>query len=141
MNTVLIDCHDLGDWLGCYDKAWLETPNLDRLAGEGARFTNHFATAPQCIPSRAGIYCGRLPHRCGVLQQGPLSDESLCLARHFQGNGFRTTLLGNLNIPNDPTWVGFRERGPLPGSPGAATRRFAALAAQETINGTRINPS
>lgn len=116
MNIVLIDCHDLGDWLGCHDKSWLHTPNLDRLAADGARFTNHFATAPQCIPSRAGIYCGRLAHRCGVLQQGLLAEDSRCIAKHLADYGYSTHLLGGLNIPNPPSWAGFETNAHMPKS-------------------------
>ena len=127
MNIVYIDCHDLGDWIGCYDKPWLDTPNLDRLAAEGARFTQHFATAPQCIPSRASLYCGKLPHRCGVIQQSPLGSESRCLARYLSEQGWRTLLLGGLNIPNDPAWAGFLIRQALPESAAEAEDRLRVL--------------
>ncbi len=49
-NVVFTDCHDLGDWLGCYDRPDVSTPNLDRLASQGARFSQFIATAPICIP-------------------------------------------------------------------------------------------
>ena len=43
-NVVIITCHDLGDYLGCYDTP-VSTPNLDALAGQGLIFQNHFAAA------------------------------------------------------------------------------------------------
>ena len=48
-NVVFIDCHDLGDWIGCYDRPYVSSPNIDRLAARGTLFTNHFATAADCI--------------------------------------------------------------------------------------------
>jgi hypothetical protein len=66
-NVVLfladdLGCHDLGAW-GAAD---LETPNIDALAAGGARFTNWYAAAPVCAPSRAGLLTGRYPIRAGV---------------------------------------------------------------------------
>lgn len=56
-NILLIHCHDLGRYLGCYDVD-IETPNVDRLAEEGARFANHFTTVPQRSPSRSSLFTG-----------------------------------------------------------------------------------
>src|SRR5688572_32639129 len=66
-NLVLIICDDLG-WgdLGCYGNATIKTPNLDRLAGNGARFTDFYAAGIQCTPSRAGMLTGRYPVRFGL---------------------------------------------------------------------------
>jgi len=66
-NFVLILADDLG-WgdLGCYGNRWFATPNLDRLASQGARFTNAFAACPVCSPTRASIVTGRYPVRTGV---------------------------------------------------------------------------
>ncbi|MBV7338459.1 sulfatase-like hydrolase/transferase [Chloroflexi bacterium TSY] len=79
-NIVYIDCHDLGNWLGCYGRQHLNTPNLDGLAQEGALFTQMIATAPICMPSRAGLYTGRLPHTVGVHGQFPLNEGTQCMA-------------------------------------------------------------
>jgi len=61
------------------------------------------------MPSRTGIYCGRLPHRCGVLQQAPLSRDSVCIARYLSDNRYRTALVGHLNIIGGHEWAGFQE--------------------------------
>ncbi|MEM7698674.1 MAG: sulfatase-like hydrolase/transferase, partial [Verrucomicrobiota bacterium] len=63
-NILLILADDLG-WsdLGCYGSDWLETPNLDQLAGDGVRFTNAYAAAPICSASRASILTGRTTAR------------------------------------------------------------------------------
>jgi N-sulfoglucosamine sulfohydrolase len=55
---ILSDDHTAAH-LGCYGDATVKTPNLDRFAGEGMRFTKMFTVAPQCVPSRAGYMTGR----------------------------------------------------------------------------------
>src|SRR5688500_2972278 len=58
-NFVFILADDLG-WadLGCYGSKYHETPNLDRLAGEGMRFTDAYAACPVCSPTRASLLTG-----------------------------------------------------------------------------------
>ncbi len=67
-NVVLMIADNLG-WkdLSCYGDQNLETPSIDRLAREGARFTNAFVSAPSCSPSRATIMSGQTPHSVNVL--------------------------------------------------------------------------
>jgi len=57
-NIVWLDAEDLSPDLGCYGNPYVKTPNLDRLAREGALFTNAFVTAPVCSPSRSAIATG-----------------------------------------------------------------------------------
>jgi len=65
-NVVVILADDLGYGdLGCHGGS-LPTPNIDRLASEGARFTQAYAAAPVCTPSRAGLFTGRYPAAFGV---------------------------------------------------------------------------
>ena len=109
-NVVYVDCHDLGDWLGCYDRPDLETPHLDRLAADGVRFATHTATAPICMPSRASIFTGMMPHEVGVTGQEALEPTATCMAARFRDAGYRTVACGRLKIPNDPRWVGFSEQ-------------------------------
>src|SRR5262245_43917340 len=63
-NVVVILVDDLG-WadLGCYGSTFYETPNLDRLARRGMRFTEAYAGCPVCSPSRAALMTGKYPAR------------------------------------------------------------------------------
>jgi arylsulfatase A-like enzyme len=66
-NIIFILADDLGSAeLGCYGNRFNETPNLDRLAGEGAKFTQAYSAAPICSPSRAAIMTGQYPARIGI---------------------------------------------------------------------------
>ena len=66
-NVLFLIADDLGQRdLGCYGSTFYETPNLDRLAKEGALFTNGYAACPVCSPTRAAVQTGRWPQRTGV---------------------------------------------------------------------------
>ena len=59
-NIVLINCDDLGQGdPGCYGNPTIRTPNIDRLADQGVRFTDFYASSPLCPPSRASLLTGR----------------------------------------------------------------------------------
>jgi arylsulfatase A-like enzyme len=66
-NIIFILIDDMG-WrdLGCYGSDFYETPNLDRLAAEGMRFTDAYASCPVCSPTRASIMSGKYPATVGV---------------------------------------------------------------------------
>jgi len=67
LNFILIDIDDLG-WrdLTCYGSQYYETPNIDRLAAQGMRFTDAYASCAVCSPTRASIMTGRYPARIGI---------------------------------------------------------------------------
>lgn len=66
-NIVFFLADDLGQRdLGCYGSTFYETPNLDQMAREGARFTQAYAACPVCSPTRASVATGRWPQRTGV---------------------------------------------------------------------------
>ena len=66
-NVVIIFCDDLGYGdLGCFGHPTIRTPNLDRMAREGQRWTSFYVAASVCTPSRAGLMTGRLPIRTGM---------------------------------------------------------------------------
>src|SRR3954467_13941057 len=66
-NVIIIFTDDQGSVdAGCYGTKDIETPNIDALASRGVRFTQFYAAAPVCSPSRAGLMTGRYPLRAGM---------------------------------------------------------------------------
>ena len=103
-NILLIHCHDLGEYLGCYG-ADIDTPNIDRLANEGAQFTNHFATAPQCSPSRGSLMTGRYPHVNGLMglahTNWELHPDERIIPQYLSRTNYETHLFGLQHISQD----------------------------------------
>lgn len=101
-NIVLIMADDLGyGHLGCYGQEHIRTPNLDRLAQEGLRFTDAYAGCPQCAPSRSvlmtGYHSGHTPVR-GNSGGIPLRDDDVTLGEVLQASGYRTGLFGKWGL-------------------------------------------
>src|SRR5262249_37146741 len=66
-NVVVFLVDDLGATdLGCFGSTFYETPNVDRLAAEGMRFTAAYSACPVCSPTRASMMTGRYPQRTGI---------------------------------------------------------------------------
>lgn len=88
------------DSIGCYGADWVATPNLDRLAAEGTRFTRCTVNNPICTPSRASIMTGReLPgHGVYRLHDVLPDDQVLFPERLRSGAGYRTALFGKLHV-------------------------------------------
>ena len=116
MNVVLIECDQLSArWLGCYGSQAAHTPNLDRLAADGARFDNCFANLPVCMPSRASTITGRSAHHHGVFYNSwELGTDLATFPQVLQRNGFRTLGVGKFHLEchgrssyNDVTKYGF----------------------------------
>ncbi len=81
----------------------VRTPNLDRLAREGAVFTDGYITAPQCSPSRAGLLTGRYQQRFGYdsITEGPLPLEEKTIANRLDAAGYITGMAGKWHLePN-----------------------------------------
>ncbi|MFW9783013.1 MAG: sulfatase [Candidatus Heimdallarchaeota archaeon] len=101
-NIVLFITHDQGQFLGCYNSPQapnsLFTPNLNKLAKNGIRFTNYFCTAPQCSPSRGSIMTGLYPHQnglMGLVNLGwTLPENNKTLPMYLREYGYSTHLLG-----------------------------------------------
>ena len=128
-NVVFIDCHDLGSMLGCYGWAHVPSPNIDRMASQGARCSNYFATAPICIPSRAGMYIGRYPHTVGCYGQDPYDEGHTCMAAWFRAHGY-ATLLSGWNMPNPPKWAGYEQQLSFRPTSEAVTQFFGEIRAR-----------
>ncbi len=123
-NIVVILCDDLGYGdLGCYGSK-IRTPNLDRMADEGVRFTNFCSADPVCSPSRAALLTGRYPTRVGVprvfFPQDPdgLSLDESTLADLLKAHEYKTMCIGkwHLGRPAEylPTRRGFDEYYGIP---------------------------
>jgi arylsulfatase A-like enzyme len=113
-NVVLILADDLG-WgdLGSYGNSRIRTPNLDRMAAEGARFTSFYVAAPICAPSRAALMTGRWPPRVGIPWNPPtrLHGDEVVIAEPLRDRGYATAMLGKWHLgwaPQDmPVHYGF----------------------------------
>ncbi|UCC96526.1 MAG: sulfatase [Phycisphaerales bacterium] len=110
LNFVFFLIDDMG-WkdLGCYGSTFYETPNIDRLAGEGMRFTDAYAACPVCSPTRASIVAGKYPARLGITQWigGPneptpyrhyLPLEELTIAEALKQAGYATGFVGKWHL-------------------------------------------
>jgi arylsulfatase A-like enzyme len=90
-----LGCHDIGAW-GASD---LKTPNIDALAASGVRFTNWYAAAPVCAPSRAALLTGRYPIRAGVPNNGPpLAPTERTIASLVKPAGYATGIFGKWHL-------------------------------------------
>src|SRR5688500_933639 len=104
-NIVIIYADDLG-WgdLGCYGHPTIRTPNLDRMATEGMRFTSFYSAAEVCTPSRAALLTGRYPIRNGMCHdqrrvlhaqaKGGLPRDEITLAELLKQQGYATAIVG-----------------------------------------------
>src|SRR5215216_7767559 len=99
-NVIILLADDLGFGdLACFGHPKFKTPNLDRMAAEGARLTQFNTPAPFCAPTRASLMTGRYPFRCG-LTTNPAPDfggqyldlglpiSEITLAQVFHGAGY-----------------------------------------------------
>lgn len=121
-NIIVIFADDLGYGdLGIFGHPTINTPNLDRMAMEGQKWTNFYVAASVCTPSRAGLLTGRLPIRSGMSSdrrrvlfpdsKGGLPQSEITIARALKGNGYRTAAVGKWHLghlsPHLPTDHGF----------------------------------
>ena len=116
-NVVLILIDDLGQRdLGCYGSTYYRTPNIDRLASQGVRFTDAYAACPVCSPTRASILTGMYPQRFGItdwlpgrpdrpdhkLKRPPLTMqlplEAVTLAEALKAAGYATAHVGKWHL-------------------------------------------
>jgi arylsulfatase A len=148
VNFVFILADDLG-WsdLGCYGNPHFATPNLDRLAKEGARFTNAYAACPVCSPTRASILTGKYPVRTGVTdwirgrqqhEKGPiitprtatqLKLSETTIAERLKPAGYRSASIGKWHLGGEgfgPTEQGFDRNvgGNHSGSPPRSAKPY-----------------
>ena len=100
--------------LSAYEGGLISTPNLDRLAAEGARFDAAFVTNSICTPSRAVVLTGKHSHTNGVLTLPDAFDGTQqTLPKLLQAAGYYTGMIGKWHLKSEPT--GFDEYAVLPG--------------------------
>jgi arylsulfatase A-like enzyme len=128
-NIVLILADDMGIGdVGCYGST-IRTPHIDRLAREGVRYTQFYANAPECTPSRTALLTGRYPHRVGGLECAigvgnvgrydeaewlqkrgelglPASEETL--GQMLRKAGYQTACIGKWHLGYDPKFSALR---------------------------------
>ena len=132
-NIIFILADDLG-WtdLGCQGSKYYETPNIDRLAAEGMRFTDAYTCGPNCQPTRAALMSGQYAPRTGVYTVGgierfnwksrplrPVDNvtklplEKITMANALKQAGYATGMFGKWHLGNDaehhPSKRGFDE--------------------------------
>ena len=110
-NVVFIYADDLGYGdLGCYGGS-NETPNLDRMAREGMRFTQALSANPVCSPSRAALLTGRYPTRVMVpvvlfpTDKGGLPDSEQTMAQLLKTKGYSTMCVGKWHLGHMPPYL------------------------------------
>lgn len=108
-NIIIILADDLGYAdVGVYGAKGFETPNLDRLAGEGLRFTSFYAPASVCTPSRVGLLTGRYPMRAGLprvifpREMIGLNTDELTMAELLKEQGYTTAAIGKWHLGAHP---------------------------------------
>ena len=163
LNVVIFLADDLGQRdLGCYGSTFYETPHLDRLAREGARFTHAYAACPVCSPTRASLLTGQWPARTGITDYigaprqpdlwkrntrslpAPFADrlslESTTLAETLKSAGFATFFAGKWHLGPEGWWPenqGFEvNRGGIDrGGPYGGNKYFSPYGNPRLTNG------
>jgi arylsulfatase A-like enzyme len=118
-NIIVILADDLGFGdLGCYGSS-IPTPNLNRMAKEGARLTRFYSASPVCSPSRAALLTGRYPVRTGIVSvlmadsKTGLSPSEATIPSVLKNSGYRTSCFGKWHLGKDaefaPNRHGFDE--------------------------------
>ena len=107
-NVVIIYADDLGYGdLGCYGSPVIRTPNLDKMASEGVRFTDFYSGAEVCTPSRTALLTGRYPLRSGMAgpqrvlfpnSKGGLPPSEVTLAESLHSAGYATAHIGKWHL-------------------------------------------
>jgi N-acetylglucosamine-6-sulfatase len=121
-NIVFILIDDLRwDELGIAGHPFIKTPNIDRIAHEGAMFRHAFITTPLCSPSRAGFLTGQYAHTNGItdnVDRSPASHKLVTFPLLLHQSGYETAFIGKWHMGNDDRprpgfdrWVSFKGQG------------------------------
>ncbi|QGY42558.1 sulfatase-like hydrolase/transferase [Maribellus comscasis] len=115
-NFIVIFADDMGYGdVGVYGNPTIKTPNLDRIATEGQKWTNFYVAASVCTPSRAGLLTGRLPIRSGMCNEKPhvltirskggLPQKEITIAQALKGAGYQTACIGKWHLGHLPQFL------------------------------------
>ncbi|MBN2022323.1 MAG: sulfatase [Pirellulales bacterium] len=109
-NVLFIMADDLNNSMGCYDHALVKTPNLDRLAQRGVRFTQAYCQFPLCGPSRNSMLTGLYPNSTGILSNGQIFRQTIprhkSLPQAFRLAGYFAGRIGKLYHYGVPRSIG-----------------------------------
>ena len=133
-NIVFVLVDDMRwDEIRAAGHPFIDTPNMDRLAREGARFLNAFATTPLCSPSRACFLTGQYAHTNGIIDNTARSSHQLpTFPSELQRAGYRTGFFGKWHMGNDDTpRPGFNHWVAMPG-------QGEAIDPHLNVDGTRL---
>src|SRR5881392_1777817 len=119
--------------IGAYGSRVNKTPNLDRLAHEGALLTNVFATNSICTPSRAAILTGQYSHINGVTMFNLFDSSRMTVARLLRAGGYYTGMIGKWHLGSDP--AGFDRWEILPGQGVYQNPVFYTATSETTYTG------
>jgi len=114
-NVIIIFCDDVGYAdVGVFGAKGYKTPNIDRMAAEGVKFTDFYAAAPSCTPSRAALMTGCYPQRVGLPNViGPsakvgISSEEKTIAEVLKPLGYATSCYGKWHLGHLPKFLPMR---------------------------------
>ncbi len=96
----------------------IRTPNIDALAKDGVRFMRGYVSAPQCVPSRAGVITGRYQQRFGVEDntKGPLPHEEVTIAERLKPAGYTSCQIGKWHLEAPPERKGAKGKAGAKGN-------------------------
>jgi choline-sulfatase len=114
-NVLLIlDDQHRFDWLGCAGNPAVRTPNIDRLAARGMRFSRCYTNAPVCAPARIALAAGQLPHRVGALgNQAFLPLSARTYYQQLHDHGSHVGAFGKFDLAKPDPYNGARGDRPV----------------------------